>query len=318
MQRQVREPRPAGLDDAQELAHRLDRQADRLQRAQEQAVGLLGGDQLRRQHGDLLALPRCGPAMRNWVQLMVEIQPTRSLISESGLKLNFRIRLPGGSFLHWLNSCSPGSPPPSPVFCKRDGRRGAGAGRADVGVAGDHRRRQRPARRTGGRRDGPGRPGRDARPGRPGRPDGAHPSARCPRCGGAGWGCGDAGAIRLGGGRGRQHHRRRDVGVGRRRRRRARRRRGGRSRRGRRVGRRRSGGRRVGRRVPAGGCCPAGGAWAGACAGACSGWARAPDRAAARRGAAPAGSARTPRVPPPGRPTDRREESNEWFLHRIE
>src|SRR3954462_15748145 len=49
------------------------------------------------------------PATRNCVQLMLEIQATMSAMSVSGLKLNFTMRLPGGSFRHWLNSRSPGS-----------------------------------------------------------------------------------------------------------------------------------------------------------------------------------------------------------------
>src|SRR3954469_19515944 len=52
---------------------------------------------------------RTEPATRNCVQLMLEIQATMSAMSVSGLKLNFTMRLPGGSFLHWLNSFSPGS-----------------------------------------------------------------------------------------------------------------------------------------------------------------------------------------------------------------
>src|SRR5205814_4040149 len=45
---------------------------------------------------------------RNGVQVMAEIQPTRSVISVSGLRLSL-MGMFDGYFLHWLNSFSPGT-----------------------------------------------------------------------------------------------------------------------------------------------------------------------------------------------------------------
>ena len=64
---QRREARLGVLDDAQELARRLDGQADRIEGREEQPVGLLGRDQLGRDDGDLLACwrtPKRGTACR--------------------------------------------------------------------------------------------------------------------------------------------------------------------------------------------------------------------------------------------------------------
>src|SRR5687767_7973635 len=49
------------------------------------------------------------PGMRNWRQVMLEIQPTRSPSSVSGFMFSFTIRLLAGNFLQLLNSRSPGT-----------------------------------------------------------------------------------------------------------------------------------------------------------------------------------------------------------------
>src|SRR4051794_40492706 len=50
--------------------------------------------------------------VRNGVQVMLENQPMTSDSSLSGFRFSFRIALPDGSFLHELNSFSPGSSAP--------------------------------------------------------------------------------------------------------------------------------------------------------------------------------------------------------------
>src|SRR5664279_5979850 len=54
-------------------------------------------------------LPVTGTPTMNCAQVMLEIQPMRSITSVSGLRLRRTLRLPAGSFLHELNSLSPGS-----------------------------------------------------------------------------------------------------------------------------------------------------------------------------------------------------------------
>ena len=54
------EARARCFDDAQEFSRRLNRQAHRFQRGEEEPIGLLGRDQLGRDDGDLLALQRDG------------------------------------------------------------------------------------------------------------------------------------------------------------------------------------------------------------------------------------------------------------------
>src|SRR5512141_1057934 len=81
-------------------------------------------------------LPCKGTETRNCEQVMLEIQPMRSSSSVSGFRFSLTMRLPAGSFLHELNSFSPGSsdPPGAPGVAVAAGVAGAG-GLASSGFA---------------------------------------------------------------------------------------------------------------------------------------------------------------------------------------
>ena len=78
-----------GLDDALELARVLDGQAGRIERAQEQPVGLLGRDQLGRHDRDLLAVGRDGAGQQEL--LARDRRDPGDQIAELGVRLQIEL-----------------------------------------------------------------------------------------------------------------------------------------------------------------------------------------------------------------------------------
>ena len=178
----------AGLDDAQELAHGLDGQAHRLERAQEQPVGLLRRDQLGRDDRDLLAVRRDGAGQQEL--LAGDRRDPGDEVAELGVGLEVQLHDPLArrellAGVEVLVADQLGSSPVTPVdrraggVVRRRRRRrcrrrasaspGVGAGRASAGVSRAVRsaepRERRPA--PGGvrgrrRRSAPGGPGADS------------------------------------------------------------------------------------------------------------------------------------------------------------